>query len=110
MTGVYRVGGHLYEGAHRVVAGRRVPCVRKWDILSVVADPEWQDVNGQPLQVVTLRTHVNGTPKYMAENTESLDLDVDHNVWRRTRKAAEAMIATWAGYQPKKPRLRRTRS
>jgi|DEB3_MinimDraft_2_1074329.scaffolds.fasta_scaffold108896_1 hypothetical protein len=110
MTGAYKVGGHLYEGAHRIVAGRRVPCVRKWDILSVVADPKWQDDDGKPLQIVTLRANVERAPRYRAESADFLDIDVTSGAWRRTKKAAESMISTWAGYQPKKPRLCQTRA
>lgn len=99
---VYKVGEHLYEGAHREVNGRRCPYVRTWDILSVVPDPKWQDHDGQPLQVVTMRASVNGAPKYRAESADFLDIDIAAGVWRRTKKAAEAMIATWVGYQPKR--------
>lgn len=104
VTTVYKVGGRLYEGAHREVNGRRCPYVRTWDILSVVPDPTWQGDDGEPLQVVTLRANVRRAPKYMAESADYLDNGVSHGLWRRTRKAAEAMIATWAGYQPKKAR------
>lgn len=104
MTTGYKVGGHLYEGAHREVNGRRCPYVRTWDILSVVPDPEWQGDDGELLQVVTLRANVRRAPKYMAESADYLDMDVKNGLWRRTKKDAEAMIATWAGHQPKKVR------
>ena len=104
MTTAYKVGGHLYEGAHREVNGRRCPCVRTWDILSVVPDPEWQGDDGEPLQVVTLRANVDRRPRYMAELADRLDNHVNIGPWCRTKKGAEAMIATWAGYQPKKAR------
>ena len=98
---VYKVGEHLYEGVHAEVDGKRRPIVRTWDILSVVADPKWQDDNGQPLQVVTLRTNTKGAPKYRAESADYLDIDVAAGIWRRTKKDAEAMISKWSGYQPK---------
>lgn len=101
MTTAYKVGGHLYEGDHREVDGKRRPCVRTWDILSVVPDPKWQDDDGEPLQVVTLRTSVKRAPKYRAESADFLDIDVKAGVWRRTKKDAEAMISTWVGYRPK---------
>lgn len=104
---VYKVGEHLYEGAHHVVKGRRCPCVRTWDILSVVPDPKWQDHDGQPLQIVTMRTSVKRAPKYRAESADFLDIDIAAGVWRRSKKAAEAMIATWAGYQPAEKRRKK---
>ncbi len=104
MTAVYKVGGHLYEGAHRMVNGRRTPYVRTWDILSIVPDPKWQGDDGQPLQVVTLRANVNRDSRYLADCAERLDSHVKNGFWHRTRKAAEAMIATWDGYQPRKAR------
>lgn len=86
MVTAYKVGDKLYECAHRMVAGKRRPCVRTWHILSVVPDPEWEGPDGQPQQAVMLRANVDRDPRYMAACAEELDSRVTHGVWRRTKR------------------------
>ena len=85
---VYKVGDRLFEGAHHEIRGKRRPIVRTWEILSVAPDPKWQDNDGQPLQVVTMRTNAKGAPKYRAESADFVDIDIVAGVWHFTSPRA----------------------
>lgn len=101
----YKVGDKLYEGTHESEGLRRTPIVREWEVLAVTLDPRWQNTDGTPLYVVTMRADVKRShgkdPAYRALSAELVDVDVTHGTWRRTRADAERMMESWAGWKEK---------
>lgn len=101
----YHVGDRLYEGTHGSDGLRRWPIVREWEVIAVTVDPRWNNTDSTALFVITMRADVERRgakdPSYRAISAEMVDIDVKHGTWRRTKREAEALIATWAGYRGK---------